>query len=36
MAVYSDYHFNPPVDEIGDKGFLEIDVSRGIIARCHA
>lgn len=36
MAVYSDYHFNPPIDEIGDKGFLEIDVSRGIIARCHA
>ena len=36
MAVYSDYHFNPRVDEIGDKGYLEIDVSRGIIARCHA
>jgi hypothetical protein len=36
MGEYHDFHFNPPVSEIGDRGYLEIHPDRGIVGRCVA
>jgi hypothetical protein len=34
MAEYHDFHFNPPVSEIGDRGYLEVHPDHGIVGRC--
>jgi hypothetical protein len=36
IAEYHDYQFIPPVRVIGDRGYLEIQPERGIVARCVA